>query len=183
MYILYSKSLLDLLLSTVLLPINNSFSLKFSHISPSPLPPRSIQTFTSLHYKRHDYDLGVLGHCLGMPPANICLSRTLNNTVSSWSSCVYVVASAFLCSFLNLTSEIWGSQLHSIPTNLSHLLTYKGLQFRPPSWILSLQTSFIENSLLTFLTCPVLYNYTFTLIFLIPSCLLYKYSKRPLTSS
>lgn len=40
--------------------------------------------------------------------------------------------------------------------NLSHLLTYKGLQTLPSSRVLSLQVALIEDSTLTFQLCPPL---------------------------
>lgn len=40
--------------------------------------------------------------------------------------------------------------------NLSHLLTYKGLQTLPTSWVLSLQVAIVKDAILTFQSCPPL---------------------------
>jgi ribonuclease HI len=46
------------------------------------------------------------------------------------------------------------------PHSLSELLTYKGLDFMPPSRILSLQVALVEDPTLTFISCPPLNSAT-----------------------
>ncbi|XP_007653304.3 uncharacterized protein LOC103162167, partial [Cricetulus griseus] len=108
-------------------------------------------------FEKEGFALGVLGHQLGPFFAPVAyLSKKLDLTTQGWASCIRALAAAELLiresKKLTFGSPITVFSHH----NLSHLLTYRGLQTLPPSRVLSLQVALVEDATLTFQSCPPL---------------------------
>ncbi|XP_076403062.1 uncharacterized protein LOC143267687 [Peromyscus maniculatus bairdii] len=99
-------------------------------------------------------------YCLVQDPrlinSEVVPLHPLDLTSQGWAPCIHALAAAELLiresKKLSFGSSITVFSHH----NLSHLLTYKGLQTLPPSRVLSLQVALLEDATLTFRTCPPL---------------------------
>lgn len=119
--------------------------------------PDLTRPFSLYVAEKGGFALGALGHQLGPSFAPVAyLSKKLDLTSQGWAPCIRALAAAELLiresKKLSFGSSITVFSHH----NLSHLLTYKGLQTLPPSRVLSLQVALLEDATLTFRTCPPL---------------------------
>lgn len=83
------------------------------------------------------------------------LSKRLNLTATDWAPYLRILAAAFV--LIQESKELCiGGPTEVLTPHLSELLTYKGMQTLQPWLVLALQTALIEDSSISFNTCPPL---------------------------
>jgi ribonuclease HI len=123
--------------------------------TPALCLPDLIRPFFLYISERQGFALGVLEH--HMRPCfapEAYLSKQLDPTTRGWALRHRAAASLLIHKSKKLTfgSPLTVYSLHS----LSELLIYKGLYSMPPSCIVSLHVSLVEDPTLTFVLCPPL---------------------------
>lgn len=128
----------------------------FLEASALHLPDLS-RPFSLYIHEREGQALGVLGQVHGPSFAPVAyLSKQLDPTVRGWAPCLRALAAGHLLQ-KEASKLTFGAPLTILsPHHLKDLLAYKALHSLPPSRVLALLCSFLENPSLSFLPCPPL---------------------------
>lgn len=119
--------------------------------------PDLTRSFLLYVHENQGQALGVLGQMQGPTFAPVAyLSKQLDPTVRGWAPCLRVLAAAQKLQQETFKLTFGAPLTICSPHHLKDLLAYKSLHTLPPSRVLALITSFLENPSISFQSCSPL---------------------------